>query len=117
MRVERPNSICDGLLSYDVGEQNWPILKRYVTEAVSVPDSETQNAMRWIYNTHGLRTEPSGAIAVAALLQGNVKVAGEGDIVVVVSGRNVDDSRFREWIESQPSRNPKFDDSRESIYP
>ena len=100
VRVERPTGICDGLLSYDVGTHNWPILKQHVTEAVSVPDTETQQAMRWIYDSHGLRTEPSGAITVAALLNGRTKITGEGDIVVVISGRNVDDSRFREWIGS-----------------
>ena len=98
VRVERPKSICDGLLSYDVGEQNWPILRQLVAEAVAVPDSETQQAMRWIYNQHGLRTEPSGAIALAALLHGKSNIDGDGDIVVIVSGRNVDDSSFREWI-------------------
>jgi threonine dehydratase len=75
VRLDRPTSICDGLLSYDVGEQNWPILKQYVTAAVAVPDSETRNAMRWIYNHHGLRTEPSGVISVAALLNGRVPTA------------------------------------------
>ena len=98
VRLDRPKSICDGLLSYDVGEQNWPILKQYVTAAVSVPDSETQQAMRWIYDKHGLRTEPSGAIALAALLHGKAQTDGDGDIVVIVSGRNVDDKSFREWI-------------------
>jgi len=100
VRVERPTGICDGLLSYDVGAHNWPILKEHVTEAVSVPDAETRQAMRWIYDNHGLRTEPSGAITVAALLYGKTGIAGKGDIVVVVSGRNVDDIRFREWIGS-----------------
>lgn len=98
VRVDRPTGICDGLLSYDVGTHNWPILKQHVTEAVSVPDLETQQAMRWIYDNHGLRTEPSGVITVAALLSGKTNFSGEGDIVVVVSGRNVDDIRFREWI-------------------
>lgn len=98
VRLDRPTSICDGLLSYDVGEQNWPILKQYVTAAVSVPDSETRDAMRWMYHHHGLRTEPSGIITLAALLNGRVKTDGDGDVVVVVSGRNVDDDRFREWI-------------------
>jgi len=100
VRVERPTSICDGLLSYDVGAHNWPILKQHVTAAVSVPDAETRQAMRWIYDNHGLRTEPSGAITLAALLYGKTDITGEGDIVVVVSGRNVDDIRFREWIGS-----------------
>ena len=98
VRIERPTSICDGLCSYDVGEHNWPILQAHVAKAVSVPDLDTQKAMRWIYRMHGLRVEPSGAIAVAAALTGKVALEGEGDVVIVVSGRNVDEARFTEWI-------------------
>ncbi|WP_145367007.1 threonine ammonia-lyase [Maioricimonas rarisocia] len=98
MRLDQPNSICDGLLSYDVGEYNWPILQKHVTAACSVPDEETCRAMRWLYETHGLRTEPSGAIAVAAALTGEASLDGDGDVVLVISGRNVDESAFREWI-------------------
>lgn len=98
VRLPRPASICDGLLSYDVGEHNWPILRQHVAAAVSIPDAETQQAMKWLYDKHGLRTEPSGAIAVAALLSGKANLDGDGDIVVVLSGRNVDEESFRNWI-------------------
>ncbi len=97
VRIEQPTSICDGLLSYDVGEHNWPILRRHVTKSVCVADIETRQAMKWIYEKHGLRTEPSGAITIAAALTGKVSLDGEGDIVIVVSGRNVDDKSFRQW--------------------
>ena len=98
VRLERPKSICDGLLSYDVGEQNWPILQKHLTDAVTVPDLETRKAMKWLYENHGLRTEPSGAIATAAFIGGKVPLDGTGDIVIVLSGRNVDEPRFQEWI-------------------
>ncbi|MFO0847079.1 MAG: pyridoxal-phosphate dependent enzyme [Gemmataceae bacterium] len=98
VRVDRPTSICDGLLSYDVGEHNWPILSRLVCETAAVPDAATRAAMRWLYAAHGLRTEPSGAIAVAALLGRQTDLAGDGDVVAVVSGRNVDDDAFAAWI-------------------
>ncbi len=98
VRLERPKSICDGLLSYDVGEHNWPILRRHVSTAVAVPDRGTQQAMKWLYENHGLRTEPSGAITTAAVLSGTVKLDGEGDIVLVLSGRNADEQSFRDWI-------------------
>jgi threonine dehydratase len=98
VRIERPKSICDGLLSYDVGQHNWPILQRYVSAAVAVPDRVTQQAMKWIYEKHGLRSEPSGAIATAAVLSGGIKLDGDGDIVIVLSGRNADEQAFREWI-------------------
>ena len=98
VRVDKPTSICDGLLSYDVGEHNWPILQKHVKRSVTLPDSATQQAMRWIYDQHGLRTEPSGAITIAAILSGQIDLSGDGDIVIVVSGRNVDDDAFLRWI-------------------
>lgn len=98
VRIDHPESICDGLLSYDVGEHNWPILRQHVGAAVTASDLDTQHAMKWLYQHHGLRVEPSGAITTAALLTGRVNLDGDGDIVAVVSGRNVDDDRFREWI-------------------
>jgi threonine dehydratase len=98
VRVERPTSICDGLLSYDVGEHNWPILRRHVTRAVAIADRDTRRAMQWLYEQHGLRTEPSGAIATAALLSGSIQPPPHGDIVVVLSGRNADEAAFRDWI-------------------
>ena len=97
-RIDHPTSICDGLLSYDVGEHNWPILRRHVRASVAVPELATRQAMKWLDDTHGLRAEPSGAIAIAALLGRTVNLDGDGDIVVVLSGRNVDAPRFREWI-------------------
>ena len=99
IRIDHPKSICDGLLSYDVGEHNWPILSRLVSNSVTVSDRETRRAMKWLYQHHGLRTEPSGAIATAALLTGKADLAGEGDVVVVISGRNADETAFREWID------------------
>ena len=100
VRLEKPASICDGLLSYDVGEHNWPILRQLVSESHAIDDGKTRAAMRWLYENHGLRTEPSGAIAVSALLEGASDFSGEGDLVAVVSGRNVDEDAFRTWIGS-----------------
>ena len=63
-----------------------------------MPDSATQQAMKWLYENHGLRTEPSEAITAAALLSGKVRLDGEGDIVIILSGRNVDEEPFQNWI-------------------
>ncbi|QDT04805.1 L-threonine dehydratase catabolic TdcB [Rubripirellula lacrimiformis] len=97
IRVEKPESICDGLLSYDVGTHNWPIMQSKVSSAITVSDDQTKDAMKWIQQHHGLRTEPSGAVTTAALLSNQVATDGDGDIVVVVSGRNVDADDFRDW--------------------
>lgn len=98
VRVSQPSSICDGLLSYDVGAHNWPILRRLVRSSTPIADDQVREAMRWLYDRHGLRTEPSGAITTAAVLHGRTPLDGDGDVVLVVSGRNVDDDAFRNWI-------------------
>lgn len=98
VRLPKPTSICDGLLSYDVGKHNWPILQQLVRQSLAIADAATQHAMKWLYDQHGLRTEPSGAITVAGLLGGQINLTGEGDVVIVISGRNVDESEFREFI-------------------
>lgn len=102
VRLPKPTSICDGLLSYDVGEHNWPILKRLVHSTTVVSDLDTRRAMAWIFEKHGLRTEPSGAITTAATLGSNgsdIDLSGDGDIVVVLSGRNVDPGTFAQYIQ------------------
>jgi threonine dehydratase len=96
VRISKPTSICDGLLSYDVGENNWPILRHLVRETVVATDEETCQAMGWLNQHHGLRTEPSGAITTAAALSGQFDLSGDGDVVLVVSGRNVDLEKFQQ---------------------
>jgi threonine dehydratase len=65
--------------------------------------------MAWLYQSHGLRTEPSGAITTAALLErkialdvqnpsGSLGSDQEGDIVVVLSGRNIDEEVFTKYL-------------------
>ncbi|MDA8743164.1 threonine/serine dehydratase [Rubripirellula amarantea] len=97
VRVDHPDSICDGLLSYDVGQHNWPILRECVTSAITVSDEETCCAMKWMDDQHGSRTEPSGAITIASLLEKKVNLDGDGDVVIVLSGRNVDAVDFQRW--------------------
>lgn len=99
IRIQQPKSICDGLCSYEVGEYNWPILLDHISRTTRITDMQTRVAMRWLYEHHGLRSEPSGAISVAVALTEGHEFDGDGDIVIIVSGRNVDDSAFQRWIE------------------
>jgi threo-3-hydroxy-L-aspartate ammonia-lyase len=102
VRLTQPTSICDGLLSYDVGVHNWPILKRLVSEATTVTDQQIVEAMKWLYEHHGVRSEPSGAITLATCLFKKVDLSGVGDIVFTLSGRNIDETKFREMVSPRP---------------
>ena len=63
-----------------------------------VSDTQIQQAMKWTFEKHGLRSEPSGAITIAAALCDKIDLSGEGDIVIVLSGCNVDTDAFERHV-------------------
>ena len=94
--VEARESVADGLLPVSVGRLTFDYIRASVREAASVSESEIQEAMRMLYWESGLRVEPSGAAACAALLAGRVRP--EGPAAAIVSGGNVDRDRFHALV-------------------
>jgi threonine dehydratase len=86
-------SICDGLLTVEPGELTFEVNRRLVHDGVVASDDEVRAAMAFAYRELKLVVEPSGAIALAALLAGRMDVAGK-IVVVVLSGGNVDAKAF-----------------------
>jgi threonine dehydratase len=91
--LARTASMADGLLTQSIGRFTWPILSRVVRESARVSEEEIAEAVRFLHREGGLRVEPSGAVAAAALLAGHVRPAGP--TVAVVSGGNVDPDLFQ----------------------
>src|SRR5690606_35879529 len=82
-----PNTIADGLLT-SIGEQNWPIIRDWVDDILTVDDDAIISAMRLLFERAKLLVEPSAAVPLAALLVSpnhNAQAVG-----VVLSGGNVD---------------------------
>ena len=94
--LDRSESMADGLLSRSVGALTFAILRRVVREAVTVSEDEIAAAVRYLHGQTELRPEPSGAVAVAALLAGRVTV--EAPAVAVVSGGNVDPELYQRLV-------------------
>jgi threonine dehydratase len=61
-------------------------------ELVAVDDDELRAAICWLFARHGLVAEGSGAAGVAAVLGRKVEISGE--LVVVVTGRNIAAERY-----------------------
>ena len=94
--LERTESMADGLLSRSVGTLTFEILRQVVQEAVTVTEDDIAEAVRYLHRHTELRPEPSGAVAVAALLAGRIAV--EGPAVAVVSGGNVDPDLYQRLV-------------------
>lgn len=95
-RVE-PDTICDGARTPNIAPLTLALLRRYAKDVVTVPDAEVIRAMRFLWERMKLVVEPTGALAVAALLSGRVREPGTR-IGVIVSGGNVDFAQALEWF-------------------
>ena len=92
-----PRTIADGLQAAEPGELTFEVNRRNVDEIVTVSDAEILDAMAFLFDRLKVVTEPSGAIAVAALLSGRIETAGQR-VGVIVSGGNVGVARFAELL-------------------
>jgi threonine dehydratase len=86
--ADAPATLCDALQTPRVSPITFNILRDRGATALSVSDSEVEQAVRFAWEQHGLVVEPGGAVALAALLAG--KLAPIENTVVVLSGGNVD---------------------------
>jgi len=95
MRFEQwTPSFVDGAGGRSVLPSMWPLLKAAVDASVVVSLADTAAAMRLAAQRCHIIAEGAGACALAAALSPQVRAAGHKRIVVVVSGGNIDLSRF-----------------------
>jgi len=88
-------SFVDGAGGKSVLPTMWPLLKDLVDGSIVMPLDEIAAAMRKTAERVHIVAEGAGATAIAAALSGR---AGTGKIVAVVSGGNIDLSRFSELV-------------------
>jgi threonine dehydratase len=99
VEIDVPRTIADGLQTHAPGALTWEVASRLVDEIVTVTDAQIVEAMRFAFERLKLVVEPSGAVGLAAVLEGIVAAPSTG---IVLSGGNVDAARFAELL--NPSR-------------
>ena len=88
VRIAPSAGLADGLLAVEVGGLAFAHHQRYVDEVVQVDDAALRCAMRLLLDRMKLVAEPSGAITVAALMEGIARPGGR--TVAVLSGGNIE---------------------------
>jgi threonine dehydratase len=94
--IDVPRTIADGLQATAPGELTFEVNRERVDGVVTVTDEEIVDAMAFLFDRMKLVTEPSGAVGVAALLQGRIDPGAR--VGVIVSGGNVGLQRFAELL-------------------
>jgi threonine dehydratase len=88
-------SFVDGAGGKSVTERMWERMRPVTDGAVTVTLDETRDAMRVIAEKSRTIAEGAGALALATALTGK---AGGGPMVCIVSGGNIDLSKFAELV-------------------
>jgi len=93
--LDRVDCVIDGLRVKRVGEKTFEIVRQYVDEIVTLPDTAIFDAVVW--TMHHVKVVPEGAAAapVAALLAGLVRARSGSRVVGVLSGGNVNLDQLR----------------------
>ena len=88
-----PRTICDGQQTQAPGKLTFEIMRERLAGVLTVPDPVVVQVMRFLFERLKLVVEPSGASALAALLQHRQRFAGKR-VGVTLSGGNVSTERF-----------------------
>ena len=79
-------SICDAIITPQPGYLTWPIIERLCGAGQVVTEEQALKAMALAHDRLKIVLEPGGAVALAAALF----LPGEGPVIAVASGGNVD---------------------------
>jgi threo-3-hydroxy-L-aspartate ammonia-lyase len=90
--IAEPDTIADGLRARQPGELTFAVNSRLLDDVVTVPEEAIVEAMRFCFTRMKIVVEPSGAVALAALLSG--VVGASGATAVVLSGGNIAPADF-----------------------
>lgn len=92
-----PSSICDGLMARRPGVAPFAAVKAAGVRGITVSDLSVQRAMKTAFERMKLVLEPSGAAALAALIDGGVDVRGK-TVLVIATGGNVSLEDFQKHL-------------------
>lgn len=92
-----PMTLADGARTISLGNLNWPIIRDGVKDFIEVSDEKIAEAVRLYYGLANLKSEPTGALTLGALLEQPERFSGK-TICLVVSGGNVDPAIYKSLI-------------------
>jgi threonine dehydratase len=98
VRLASISTIADGLAAPFAGAHTLAHVRSLVERVVEVSDAEIVAAMRALMERCKIVPEPAGSAATAALLSGRIDVRAGEQVVVIVSGGNVDLDRLKQLL-------------------
>jgi len=104
VEVEKVNTIADGLMAKKPGEFTYAHTQRYVDDLVLVKESEIAECVAQLAERAKLVVEPSGAAAMAAMINGHLPLKNK-KVAVMVSGGNISFELYQSLIKQYNQKN------------
>ncbi len=95
-RVSNPKgrqTICDSIMTPTPNEHTFEINRRLLAGGLTASDDEVRAAMRFVFDAFKNVIEPGAAVAIAAVLNGQIDIKGR-TIAVFTTGGNVSSERY-----------------------
>lgn len=102
--VHHPPTIADGTRTPSLGRHTFPLVRAFVADMATVREESIARAVRLLCERLKLVVEPSGALGLAALLEGAVMPGGR--VGVLLSGGNIDGAVLRQILEDEGEAAP-----------
>lgn len=97
--IDPADTIADGIAVRRIGEHTLPLLERYVDDLVTVSEQEIASAVLLLLEREKTVAEAASATTVAAVVGGHLGDLAGKNVVMVLSGGNIDVSLMSRIIE------------------
>ncbi|HAV3538150.1 threo-3-hydroxy-L-aspartate ammonia-lyase [Acinetobacter baumannii] len=97
VHIDTPPTIADGAQTQYLGKLTFPIIQQKVDDILTVTDEELINAMKFFAERMKMVVEPTGCLGFAAARNLKDELKGKR-IGIIISGGNVDISKYAEFL-------------------
>jgi threonine dehydratase len=94
---DESTTIADGARMLRLGDNNWDILKDGLTAVIEVSEDQIEEGVRLLFALANLKAEPTGALALGAVLAEPQRFQGKR-VCCVISGGNADPALYAELV-------------------
>lgn len=84
-----PDTIADGLRPRHIGQRNLKIMRKYVSDMITVEEEAIVSTLIFIWERMKIIVEPSAAVALAPILTKKCGIQGKS-VGILISGGNID---------------------------
>jgi threonine dehydratase len=95
---DESNSIADGARVLRLGDRNWEILSHGLAGVIEVTEEQIKEGVRLLFALANLKAEPTGALAVGAVIAQPDRFKGKR-VCCVISGGNADPALYARLVE------------------